>query len=108
MSRQALTEGPHAPAGQRGALLWSVGGSVVLLALGMVLNRAFDSDVHVFYPGSLIINWIAPFNSYPVLTKISMALLNFLIWVVVIYAAAGVTAIWQRRKSRRPASAGGA
>jgi hypothetical protein len=101
VSRQALTNKRYTPIWHVGRFLWSVAGAIVLVASGVVLDRVFDCDVYVFYPGSLLINWAGPFATYTVLVKISMGLFNLVIWTVVIYGAAQANEAWRTRRARR-------
>lgn len=77
-------------------LVWSFLGAGFLLALGVALNRAFDADVNLFFPGSAIINRIVPFSTYPTSLKIGMVLLNLVIWAGLVYAVASLAT--SRRK----------
>ena len=81
-------------------LLRSVGGAIIVLALGVFLNRAFDLQVHVLFPGSLLVNRLVPFSAYPTSLKLVMVLLNLLIWVAVLFFLGVWVTRW--RAQRQP------
>lgn len=69
---------------------WSFSGAALLLILGVALNRLLAAQVDVFFPGSVIINRIAPYSSYPTSLKLGMVLFNFAIWTALLYAVASL------------------
>ncbi len=57
-----------------------------MLGAGVLLSRVLDLQVSFFFPGSMIVNRLAPFSTGFVLVRALIVVLNLLIWAAIIYA----------------------
>jgi hypothetical protein len=82
-------------------MAWSLVGAVAVMGAGVLLNRLLDLQVMFFFPGSMIVNRLAPFSTDSALVRLSIVALNLAIWTAIIYALLTIGA-WRPRRPRVP------